>query len=331
MTDSASSSSPGETILEVTDLVRHFPVSGSRRVRAVDGVSLTVCERESLGIVGESGCGKTTLARCIVRLYEPSAGSIRFLGEDITHASAQALRRLRGDIQMVFQDPYSSLNPRKKVSSIIGDVLRAHGHERRGVAAEVHDLLTRVGLRPEHADRYPIAFSGGQRQRIGIARSLALRPRLVIADEPVSSLDVSVQAQIVNLLIDLRAEYGLSMVVISHDLGFVRQIADRIAVMYLGKIVEIAPSEQLYAHPVHPYTEALLSVVPIPDPNAVRTRKRIVLEGDLPSPINPPAGCRFHTRCPYATEICSSVEPPLADFGGRLAACHHPLAVTSGA
>lgn len=326
MTDVASQS---EALLEVTDLVRHFRVSGSRTLRAVDGVSLTVHQRDSLGIVGESGCGKSTLARCLVRLYEPTAGSIRFLGQDITHASERSLRPLRADIQMIFQDPYSSLNPRKKVSSIIGDVLRAHGRGRNAVKRQVPDLLTRVGLRPEHADRYPIAFSGGQRQRIGIARALALQPRLVVADEPVSSLDVSVQAQIVNLLIDLRAEYGLSLVVISHDLGFIRQIADRIAVMYLGKFVEIAPVAELYAKPVHPYTEALLSAQPIPDPQAVRTRERIVLEGDLPSPIDPPSGCRFHTRCPYATAICSSIEPALVDYGGRLAACHHPLNVAS--
>ena len=320
-------------LLEVEDLVMHFAATnavGSSKgvVHAVDGVTFSVHEEETLAIVGESGCGKTTLGRCLVRLYDPSSGTIRFRGNDVTHVSERAFRPLRSEIQMVFQDPYSSLNPRKRVGAIIGDVLRAHDACDRGdVAAEVEKLLARVGLRPEHASRRPRSFSGGQRQRIGIARALALRPRLVIADEPVSALDVSIQAQIVNLLDDLHEEYGLTLVLIAHDLGLVRHIADRVAVMYLGKLVEVGTTDALNERPIHPYTEALLSAIPIPDPVASAKRKRIVLEGDLPSPLDPPAGCRFHTRCRYATDVCRTVEPPLVDHGGRLAACHHPLNV----
>jgi oligopeptide/dipeptide ABC transporter ATP-binding protein len=323
----------GAPLLEVEDLVMHFKarsaVGGSKgTVHAVDGVTFSVQEGETLAIVGESGCGKTTLGRCLVRLYDPSSGTIRFRGNDVTHVSERAFRPLRSEIQMVFQDPYSSLNPRKRVSAIIGDVLRAHDACGRGdVGAEVEKLLARVGLRPEHAGRRPRSFSGGQRQRIGIARALALRPRLVIADEPVSALDVSIQAQIVNLLDDLHEEYSLTLVLIAHDLGLVRQIADRVAVMYLGKLVEVASTDELNEQPIHPYTEALLSAIPIPDPVASAKRKRIVLEGDLPSPLDPPPGCRFHTRCRYATEVCRTIEPPLIDHGGRVAACHHPLNV----
>jgi oligopeptide/dipeptide ABC transporter ATP-binding protein len=320
-------------LLEVEGLVKHFEPGGRRRkgrgvVHAVDGVTFTVNEGETLAIVGESGCGKTTLGRCLVRLYEPTSGTIRFRGRDVSHISERAFRPLRSEIQMVFQDPYSSLNPRKSVSSIIGDVLKAHGAgDKAHVNAEVNDLLSRVGLRPEHARRRPRAFSGGQRQRIGIARAIALRPRLIIADEPVSALDVSIQAQIVNLLSDLRDEYGLTLVLIAHDLGLVRHVADRVAVMYLGKLVELASADDLHAKPVHPYTEALLSAIPIPDPVVSRQRTRIVLEGDLPSPLDPPAGCRFHTRCRYATDTCRTVEPALVDQDGRLVACHHPLNV----
>jgi oligopeptide/dipeptide ABC transporter ATP-binding protein len=333
--ESAPEHSDATPLLEVEDIVKHFPAGGgirSRRVvHALDGVTLTVYEGETLGIVGESGCGKTTLGRCLVRLYEPTAGTIRFRGQDITHLPERDFRRFRSEMQMVFQDPYSSLNPRKRVSAIVGDVLRAHGvRDRKQIEGEVQELLRRVGLRPEHARRHPREFSGGQRQRIGIARALVLRPRLIVADEPVSALDVSIQAQIVNLLADLQEEYGLTLVLIAHDLGLVRQVASRIGVMYLGKLVELAGGDDLYAQPIHPYTEALLSAVPIPDPVASARRKRIVLEGDLPSPIDPPAGCRFHTRCPYASVICRTTEPPLIHHGGgRHAACHHPLNVGS--
>ena len=323
-----------EPLLQLDDLVKHFPIRGGlgnrKVVRAVDGVTLAVYEGETLGVVGESGCGKSTLGRCMLRLEEPTAGTIGFDGRDITNLSERQLRPLRRDMQMVFQDPYSSLNPRKRIGRIIGDVLRVHGggKEDRSIDQEVENLLARVGLRPEHARRYPRAFSGGQRQRIGIARALALRPRLIVADEPVSALDVSIQAQVVNLLADLQSEFKLTYVFIAHDLGLIRHISDRIGVMYLGKLVELADNEDLYVRPIHPYTEALLSAVPIPDPDATAARKRIVLEGDLPSPADPPSGCRFHTRCPYMTEICREVVPPLVDHGsGHLAACHHPLNV----
>ncbi|MDQ6873796.1 MAG: ATP-binding cassette domain-containing protein, partial [Actinomycetota bacterium] len=287
----------------------------------------------TLGLVGESGCGKSTLAACIVRLYDLTSGTITFNGQNITAMSRHALRPLRRQMQMIFQDPYSSLNPAKRVGTIIGDPLRMHGiRDDKQIKNRVQELLTLVGLSPEHLHRYPHEFSGGQRQRIGVARALALRPRLVIADEPVSALDVSIQAQVLNLLADLQETFELTYLFIAHDLGVVRQISDRVAVMYLGKIVELAPAGVLYQRPVHPYTEALLSAVPIPDPDASARRKQIVLEGDLPSPIDPPSGCRFHPRCRYATEICSRVEPVLVDHGaGRLAACHHPLNVDAEA
>jgi oligopeptide/dipeptide ABC transporter ATP-binding protein len=318
----------GQPLLEVDGLVKHFR-SGTSTVHAVDGLSLKVLEGETFGLVGESGCGKTTLGRCIVRLHEPDAGTLRFGGTDITHLPERSLRPLRRDMQMVFQDPYSSLNPRKRIGSIIGDVLRANGErDRAAIEHEVASLLERVGLSAGHARRYPRAFSGGQRQRIGVARALALRPRLIVADEPVSALDVSIRAQIVNLLADLQAEQGLTYVLIAHDLGLVRQVCDRIGVMYLGKLAELAPADELHRRPIHPYTEALLSAVPIPDPVASAARKRIVLTGDLPSPTHPPPGCRFHTRCPYATEICRREEPPMVEHApGHLAACHHPLNV----
>ena len=322
-----------QPLLEIEDLVKHFPApSGfSRRsaVRAVDGVSLQVYAGETLGLVGESGSGKTTLGRCMLRLYDPTAGHIRFGGRDITRMSQRQLRPLRREMQMVFQDPHGSLNPRRKVGQILASVLRAHGAARgpaivRGVA----DLLASVGLAPEHAERYPRAFSGGQRQRIGIARALASHPKLIVADEPVSALDVSIQAQVLNLLIDLQAQHGLTYVVIAHDLGVVRQMCDRVGVMHLGKLVELGGCDDLYGRPIHPYTEALLSVIPVPDPVASAAREKITLQGDPPSPMAPPPGCRFHTRCRYTKDVCRSVEPLLITHRpGHAAACHYPLNV----
>jgi oligopeptide transport system ATP-binding protein len=321
-----------DILLRATDVHRHFGVRGTgvlrrevARVRAVDGVSLEVRAGETLGLVGESGCGKSTLGRVLLRLTDLTSGRVEFDGRDISTLSRSALRPVRREMQMVFQDPYASLNPRKRVSAIVGMPLRIHGTcPRSEIPEQVRDLLRLVGLRPEHADRFPHEFSGGQRQRIGIARALALKPKLVIADEPVSALDVSVRAQVVNLLEDLQDELGLTYVFVAHDLSIVRQVSDRIAVMYLGKIVELGPAEDVSRRPVHPYTEALLSAVPVPDPDA--PRQRIVLQGDVPSPISPPSGCRFHPRCPHATDICRTQEPPLVEHrpGGHLAACHHP-------
>ena len=314
-------------LLEVEGLVQHFPAPGRRGVvHAVDDVSFTVHEGETLGLVGESGCGKTTLGRTLLRLYEPTAGTIRFAGTDITHLGEKELRPLRRDMQMVFQDPFASLNPRRRVADLVGDVLGVHGERdkarRRSTSIE---LLERVGLPASVADRYPRALSGGQRQRVGIARALALRPRLLVADEPVSALDVSVQAQVVNLLEYLQRELGLTYLVIAHDLAVVRHIADRVGVMYLGRLVELADADALHAAPLHPYTEALMSAAPVPDPRASAARQRIVLTGDVPSPIDPPSGCRFRTRCPYATQVCAEVDPPLVELvPGRLVACHHP-------
>ena len=324
--------SESQPLLSLRDLVKHYemgPIGSREVIHAVDGVSLDVKEGETLGLVGESGCGKSTLGRCMLRLEEPTGGQILFGGKDITGLRERELRPLRREMQMVFQDPYSSLNPRKRVGAIVGDVLRAHGEGSKSeVARKVAGLLERVGLAGEHASRYPRQFSGGQRQRIGVARALALSPRLIVADEPVSALDVSVQAQVVNLLDEIQREFKLTYVFIAHDLGVVRQVSTRVGVMYLGKLVEIAPAERLYEAPVHPYTEALLSAVPVPDPD-VQRRDRIVLAGEPPSPANPPSGCRFHTRCQYATDICTTVQPPLVEHsGGRWAACHHPRNVT---
>jgi oligopeptide transport system ATP-binding protein len=297
----------------------------------VDDVSLTVGRGETLGLVGESGCGKSTLCRTILQLLEPTSGSVRFQGQEIAGVSGRRLRPLRREMQMIFQDPYASLNPRKRVGQIVGDPMRLHGiADGRELRSRVDELLERVGLSAEHHNRFPHEFSGGQRQRIGIARAIGLRPKLIVADEPVSALDVSIQAQIINLLDDLQEELGLTYIFVAHDLGVVRHVSDRIAVMYLGKVVETAPADQLYTAPVHPYTEALLSAVPIPDPRENARRHQQVLEGDVPSPVDPPTACRFHTRCPHATEVCAEVEPPLADYGrGRLAACHHPRNVTA--
>jgi oligopeptide transport system ATP-binding protein len=322
-------------LLEVTDLVKHFPIKSGLvvdrevgRVRAVDGVSLTIDEGETLGLVGESGCGKSTLCRAILQLTAPTSGSVRFAGEELVGRSRRQLRPIRRQIQMIFQDPYASLNPRKRICQIIGEPMEMHGlASGRDVDKKTQDLLDRVGLQPEHANRYPHEFSGGQRQRIGIARALALQPKLIIADEPVSALDVSVQAQIVNLLKDLQDEIGLSYLFVAHDLGVVRHVSDRVAVMYLGRIVESAFATDLYQHPLHPYSNALLSAVPIPDPKLNCERERLVLEGDPPSPIDPPSGCHFHTRCPWSTDVCETDDPELRELeADHRAACHHPRA-----
>jgi len=331
----AAASGDGEVLLRAEHVTKYFPVRRGvllqhevARVHAVDDVSFELRAGETLGLVGESGCGKSTLARCIARLFPLTSGSVVFEGRDISRLSRRQLRPVRRDLQMVFQDPYASLNPRKRVGTVIADPMRIHRWgNREQIKRRVGELLELVGLSPEHVNRYPHEFSGGQRQRIGVARALALHPRLIIADEPVSALDVSIRAQVINLLDDLQDELHLTYIFIAHDLGVVRHVSDRIAVMYLGKIVEISPAEELYQRPVHPYTEALLSAVPIPDPDLSERRIQIVLEGDVPSPISPPSGCRFHSRCRYATEICAQQEPPLVAHGtdGHLAACHHPL------
>ncbi|WP_208800584.1 ABC transporter ATP-binding protein [Microbispora triticiradicis] len=321
-----------EPLLSVQGLEKHFPVTKGLlqrqvgAVRAVDGISFDVRKGETLGLVGESGCGKTTTGRLVTRLIEPTGGKIVFEGHDVTHMSQGRLRPLRRDVQMIFQDPYSSLNPRHTVGAIVGAPFRIQGIKtEQGTKKAVQEILELVGLNPEHYNRYPHEFSGGQRQRIGIARTLALKPKLIIADEPVSALDVSIQAQVVNLLEDLQGELDLTYVVIAHDLSVVRHISDRVAVMYLGKIVEVADRKGLYESPMHPYTNALLSAVPIPDPKRRAGRERIRLQGDVPSPLNPPPACRFHTRCWKAQEVCRTVEPPLETLApGHQVACHFP-------
>jgi oligopeptide transport system ATP-binding protein len=330
----------GAPLLEVEHLVKHFPIKSGvlidrevGAVRAVYDVSFDVGEGETLGLVGESGCGKSTLARSVLQLLKPTAGSVRFRGREISGLGRRDMRPLRREMQMIFQDPYASLNPRKRVGQIIGDPMSLHGVASGAeLRKRVQELMDRVGLHPEHYNRFPHEFSGGQRQRIGVARALALEPRLIVADEPVSALDVSIQAQIINLLDDLQDDFNLTYIFVAHDLGVVRHVSDRIAVMYLGKIVELGPAEEVCTRPIHPYTVSLLSAVPIPDPNENKAREPLVLEGDVPSPANPPAACRFHTRCPHATDICSEVEPELVDYGrGHWAACHHPRNVGAAA
>lgn len=310
------------SLVSVTDLVKHFPVEGSDDVvRAVDGVSFEILRGETLGLVGESGCGKSTVGRCVLRLIEPTAGEVRFAGRDILSMRKEQLREVRREMQIVFQDPYASLNPRMKVGDIVGEPLLIHRlGEKKERRERVTELLRKVGLDPDYMNRYPHEFSGGQRQRIGVARTLALNPKLIVADEPVSALDVSVQAQVVNLLQDLQKEFGLTYLFISHGLAVVEHISTRVAVMYLGRIVEIARAADLYAQPLHPYTKALLSAIPVPDPT--RKRERIVLQGDVPTPINPPSGCRFRTRCPIAIPECAQIDPELREvIPGHSVAC----------
>jgi oligopeptide transport system ATP-binding protein len=317
-----------EVLVSVRDLAKWFPITGgilSRvvgHVKAVDGVSFDIYKGETLGLVGESGCGKTTTGRMIIRLIEPTRGTLQFEDKNVLKLRGEELRKLRREMQIIFQDPYASLNPRMTVGDIVGEPLEIHGVARgRNKDRQVAELLEKVGLSPSHARRYPHEFSGGQRQRIGIARALALHPKLIVCDEPVSALDVSIQSQVLNLLKELQADFGLTYLFIAHGLNVIKYMSDRVGVMYLGKLVELSSSENLFANPQHPYTEALLSAIPVPDPEA--KRERIVLKGDVPSPVNPPSGCYFHTRCPYVMDVCRTVEPPLVEVApGHFAACH---------
>ena len=320
-----------ESLLDVRDLKMHFPVNKGiiiqrqvGAVKAVDGVNFTVKRGETLGLVGESGCGKSTTGRAILQLYKPTSGEVIFNGTDLTKLRGEDMRKMRRKVQMIFQDPYASLNPRMTVGDIIGEPLKVHNlrHGKTAVNGRVQELLELVGLNPYFINRYPHEFSGGQRQRIGVARALAVEPEFIVCDEPVSALDVSIQAQVINLLEELQDKLGLTYLFIAHGLAVVKHISDRVAVMYLGKVVELAEGKKLYSQPMHPYTQALLSAVPIPDPTIEKRRKRIILEGDVPSPLNPPSGCRFHTRCPIAIDQCKVEEPPFIDYGGgHFAAC----------
>jgi oligopeptide/dipeptide ABC transporter ATP-binding protein len=327
----------GDRLLEIEHLQVLFPIKSgvivsraTGHVHAVDDVSFELRKGETLGIVGESGCGKTTLIRTLVRLVPATGGSIRFRGKDITKAGHRQLAPIRREMQMVFQDPQASLNPRKRIGQIMATPLKQRSLAKNEIEPESRQLLERVGLSPEHLNRYPHEFSGGQRQRIGIARALAMNPLLILLDEPVSALDVSIQAQVINLLGDLQQDLGLSYIFVAHDLSVVRHVSDRIAVMYLGKLMEVSPAEELYSKPIHPYTSALLGAIPLPDPRENRARVRELVTGEPPNPIHPPPGCRFHSRCPRATDLCRTVEPQLTEYaGGHLAACHHPQHVTA--
>ncbi|WP_168121394.1 dipeptide ABC transporter ATP-binding protein [Paenibacillus sp. HB172176] len=315
-----------QPFVEVNDLRKFFDVGGGKILKAVNEVSFNIARGETLGVVGESGCGKSTMGRTIMRLYEPTGGGVNFGGKDIYKLKGSELKGLRRNMQMIFQDPYASLNPRMTVTDIIGEAIDIHGlaGSKKERKRRVEELLDLVGLNADHATRYPHEFSGGQRQRIGIARALAVDPQFIIADEPISALDVSIQAQVVNLMQDLQRRLGLTYLFIAHDLSMVKHISDRVAVMYLGKVVELAESGALYEDPRHPYTRALLSAIPIPDPEVEAERERIVLKGDLPSPINPPRGCQFHTRCPIATDKCKTDEPKLLEIKkGHFASCHY--------